>query len=448
MAPQIVPLYLEKFYAAQKTLQTKFIWNPDPFKTPYKILINSFLDSKILAILQALNIDLLICDSSNFLCNFVAEKLNITKKIFHSSSVPSPYWTDYIDISSTQYPVVVSPYNNNMGLGHRFLNFINYISVVTWHKSSKRGIQHPSYSTYDPEATNNTQFLDSNSLYTTTAVRGLSYPVYLPPNVVNLGCISCVLPQQLPVELDTFLSAYTQNIYIKIDIPNNSLTTRNILETIEELKKVGFVIKMSFTKGIKLPENAYKVEYVPTADILAHGKVVAFVHDSEWTSIIEGVYYKKPMLALSHWYDRKANGAFVEYRELGVNIENQRDMSKKNILRAIKSILEPKATWELALDKYSRIAVGVDSIKQAEKLIEGYLTNGAEHLVVKDYHEMPFYAYYNLDVWTVFAMVPLVLICVLYFGCYRIVRRWRGKQKLQKVIRIVKEMEVMKEKDE
>jgi len=70
--------------------------------------------------------------------------------------------------------------------------------------------------------------------------------------------------------------------------------------------------------------------------------------------------------------------------------------------------------------------------------------NGVEYLVVKPFYEMPFYSYYNLDVWFVFIGLPFLLISCLCLKC-------KKRQKRRPSLRIttaVQSQELSKEKME
>ena len=441
--------YMEKFLTAQNTFEDKYFWNAEPFHELFETLINDFSNSKVLFDLKKLDIDVLVCDVSNFLCNFVAQKLEIPKKVYHSPTLPSYYLTGHLESSASYHPVMTSPYTNLMSLRERFMNYLRHYILSHGIKSQRKLFAELLKEKTD-EKLYLDKFFDPISLVTTQSARGFNYPLYLPPNVAQLGCISCIMPHQVPLSLDNFLSKYKTNIFIKIDRIKTSDILKNVIDSMSEFNKFGFVIKADLPKGLKLPTNLHKIDYVPTADILASNKIIIFIHDGDWNSIIEGIYYQVPMIALSYEYDRRANGVFVQDRKIGVSLGNEIDVTKGNLFRSIRKIIDSKAKYMESIEKYSRIVNGMNTTKQIEKWFQDYINNGIEHLVVKPYYEMPFYSYYNLDVWFVIFVLPLFLTCGFFFYCSKLVKKrigkLKGRQKRDKVF--PKEKEIQKEKTE
>lgn len=422
--------YLVELYSAQNVLEEKYWFSAEPFRRSYEMIIKAFYESKVLAELKGFEIELLVCDSSNILCNLVAEKLNIQKKVSHSPTVPNPYWNDAFDFSASSHPVMSSPYTNLMGIWQRLMNYKNHLFISLSIKSQRKLFKQLLKEKEDEKLKLDNLF-DPFSLFTTQVVRGFNYPIPLPPNIANLGCMSCIRPHQVSVTLDKTLSKYTQNVYIKLDTINNPDILKSLIDTVEELKKVGFIIRADIPKGLKFPVNLHRIDYIPTVDILSNSKVNAFVHDGDWTSIVEGIYYKKPMIAISYRYDRRANGALVEDRGVGIVIDKEKDLTKKKLADSIKSVLDPKEKYLEAITKYSKIAVSIDTPHQIEKWFEIYIQKGIDHLVVKPYYEMSYFAYHNLDVWFVVIGIPMIIIIALYFALRKLLRKCKKALKGQ-----------------
>ncbi len=94
-------LYLDKVFAAHNQLEEQYLLSSETFKDSFEILIDNFSNSKVLFDLERLSVDVLICDVSNFLCSYVAEKLHIKMTVYHSPTLPNYYMMDYFESSAT-----------------------------------------------------------------------------------------------------------------------------------------------------------------------------------------------------------------------------------------------------------------------------------------------------------------------------------------------------------
>ncbi len=217
-------------------------------------------------------------------------------------------------------------------------------------------------------------------------------------------------PQPVPLNVEKFLSKYGKTIYIKIERMNTPDILKSIFETVEEMNNIGFVVKADMPRGLRTPKNLLKIDYIPTADMLGQKKIVGFMHDGDWASIVEGVYFSKPMLVLSDDYDKRANGAFVEHRMIGVSIGYSKEITTSNLIQKMKIVLNPDVEMTRNIQKYSQLLIGIDTKKLIEKTFDNYIKNEIEHLVVKPFYEMPFYSYYNIDVWVTLFGIPALVI--------------------------------------
>jgi len=442
--------YMEKLFTAHNRFEDNYFSKGESFREPYEAIITDFVESKVLFDLKRLEIDVLVCDVSNLLCNFVAQKLDIIKKVYYTPTLPSYYLIDHLESTASYHPVMTSPYTNLMSLRERFMNYLRHY-ILKHSIKSQRKLFAEIIQKKGGDKISLDKFFDPISLVASQSSLGFNYPLYLPPNVAQLGCISCIMPHQLPLILEKFINKFKTNIFIKIDRINTPDILKNVIDSIGEFNKIGFLVRADFPKGLKLPGNLYKMDYIPTVDILASGKISGFIHDGDWSSIIESVYYEVPMIVLSYEYDRRANGAFVNDRKIGVSIRNADDVTKGNLFRAIKKIVDSRSNFMDSIQRYSRIIVGLNTTKQIEKWFQGYIDNGIEHLVVKPYYEMPFYEYYNMDVWFVVLGLPFLLISGVCFGCFRMLKRVLKKLqslKQSKKQTFPKERELPKEKIE
>jgi len=436
--------YLESLYKAQNLFEARHPWSAEHYRETFEIIIKQFHDAKVLEALKRMDINLLVCDASNFLCNYAAQNLEGVKVVYHAPAVPSYYLRDYFETSASYHPVMTSPYTNIMNIRQRFFNYVRDIFLARSIKHERKLfaeiLKHNEH-----QKINMHEFIDPISLFTTQSVKGFNYPLYTPPNLAYLGCVSCLLPHQLPITLDKFLARASKNIYIKLDRIESPDILKNIIDTVEELRKIGFVISVDLPLGLKLPGNLHKIDYIPTADLLADERISAIIHDNDWSCILEAVYYHKPMIGLGYIYERKANGAFIEDRGVGISADREKEMTKDRLVQSIKEIVDPKKDYIATLEKYSKILMTVNSTKVAEKVFEDYVTNGIEHLVVKPFYEMPSYSYYNLDVWFVLVGLPLILFSCLCFQCKRL-RKPKRRPSLR--ITTVQSQDTSKEKIE
>jgi len=168
-------------------------------------------------------------------------------------------------------------------------------------------------------------------------------------------------------------------------------------------------------ENVETPKNIFKDKNGNSADILSLAKTAGFINDGDYSSFLEGVYFKKPMIVMPHNYEGQSNGALVKDRGMGIFIEDEEDFNVEHFDEAMSEILNNQSRFKRNLLINSRRILKANNSEVIEKLFDFYFVHGAENLVVSPYLDLSSLEFYNID-------IVLMVFAIFVFCCY-----WLGR---------------------
>jgi len=402
-------IFLKNLNKAEDRFNSKSIDSLRALNESYNLYIDAIYTQSFQNELRQLQSEAIVCDASNYLCNVIASKLNASKIISYWSTIINPYWVDSLEMSTSSYPMPNSPFTNQMTLLQRIKNTINYYTLLLTNKYQKRLIDQYLYPKEKNEG-----FLDYKplTLFITQDPQGLTYPLNVPPNIASVGCFTCLWPNPLPPVVQKFLTKRRRNILVKFDRAVGFEETNIIIETLSKFPEIGFLIKGNIAGDVETPMNVFKTENVNTVDLLANRKVVALIHDGDFNSIIEGVYFRRPMVILPDHYAR-ANGVLISERMLGLAMNEEEKFTITTFKKAIESFLANLANYEGNLKRDSNIIRNINSTFEVKKWFNYYMENDISTLVVKPHDSLNSFEYNNIDIILFSSLITI-------FGFYQV----------------------------
>ncbi len=408
--------YIRTFNEGKNKFYQKSLLSLRAFNETNHLYMKIFSESDVLANLTELRPNILVCDVDNFLCGYLAEKLNVARVIYYSKTMLNIYWMDHFDIHPGSYPMPNSGYTTQMNFKERVHNLINYYKLLWTGKYQKRLFKQAVVSGRKEDEKEEELFgVNIQPLYISEDVQALTYPFNYPPNFVPLGCFTCSVKRPLPNFLQQFLNQYSKVILVKFDKLLDEKESHVLVEVLSKYFKTGFILRGTLDENIETPKNIFRDKNGNSADILSLAKTAGFINDGDHSSFLEGVYFKKPMIVLPHNYEGQSNGALVKDRGMGIFIEDEEDFNVENFDQAVNEILSNQSKFKKNLLINSRRILKTNNSEVIERLFDFYFVHGADNLVVYPYFELSSLEFYNVD-------IILMVFAILIFCCY-----WLGR---------------------
>lgn len=406
--------YAQALNEARLQFQSKSLLSLRAYNESNYLLMNTFSQSKIMTKLVNVEANVLICDSENFLCEYLAKKLSISKIVYYSKTMFNIYWMDYFEMHPSSHPVPNSAFTNQMDFKQRVQNLINYYKLFLTGKYQKRLGKQAILSKEEDAAKLSLEY-NKDALYISEDVVTLSYPFSYPPNFAPLGCIGCVSKKPFSNFLQQFVNQNSKLVLVKFGNIMSDQESQVLVGVLTKYPKIGFILRGTIDENVETPSNIFKDKNGNTADILSLIKTSAFIHDGDHSSFLEGVYFKKPMIVLPHNHEGQANGALIRERGLGVFIEDEEDFTIQNLDQAMNEVVNNSGKFKRNLLVNSRRIPKGEAFEGVDRIFDFYLTFGSENLSVSPYHNMANLEYYNID-------IMLMTTMVVIFFCY-----WVGR---------------------
>ncbi|XP_072931510.1 UDP-glucosyltransferase 2-like [Epargyreus clarus] len=174
----------------------------------------------------------------------------------------------------------------------------------------------------------------------------LSGSSLLPSNIKEVGGYHIKEPKPLPDDFQKYIDESEHGV-IYISFGSNMRTStlpqtklESIIAAVQELpQRVIFKWERKTLPGN--PKNIYVSKWLPQNDILAHPKILAFFSHCGLLGATEAIHYGVPLLCMPIFGDQPSNAAAAEEAGLGVQIDFN-DLTKDNILKKLKTILDPQ----------------------------------------------------------------------------------------------------------
>ncbi|KAJ0176089.1 hypothetical protein K1T71_008263 [Dendrolimus kikuchii] len=236
-----------------------------------------------------------------------------------------------------------------------------------------------------------------------------------PSNVIEVGGYHVPKAKPLTGDLKKFVDAAEHGIiYISFGsvvqcstMPEDKVQA--ILGAMNELPQ-RFIWKWE-NKSMNFNKNKlYIADWLPQVDILGHPKTLAFVSHAGMGGTTEAIHNAVPVVAVPIIGDQPANAAAIEESGLGVQLQIQ-DITKSNLLSALKTILDPKFRAKVKMVSqawHDRPMTPLDTAVYWTEFVARYPNFTFRTAAA----EVPLYQYLNLDIAAVFLTVFIMTYLV------------------------------------
>jgi len=174
--------------------------------------------------------------------------------------------------------------------------------------------------------------------------------------------------------------------------------------------------KIIFNQSL-IPEN-FKVftEQIPQLDVLAHPAVKVFVSHCGANSLIESLYFGKPILGIPVRGDQFGNAAIAETLGAGESLKGISNLDEKHVFEMLTKVMTtPK--YREAAENVSRLLHMSNGAENGAREIEffAHVKNYADYFTPLSY-EVPWFVKAHLDI-ILFILVVLFLSWKLLQCC-------------------------------
>ncbi|PNF35836.1 UDP-glucuronosyltransferase 2B1 [Cryptotermes secundus] len=260
----------------------------------------------------------------------------------------------------------------------------------------------------------------------------LNRPRPLVPGIVEVGGLHIKPPKKLPKDLEDYLNEAEHGVIYF------SMGSMIRAETLPSEKRDAFLQAFSELPQRVLwkwesdampgqPNNVKIAKWLPQFDILNHPNVRVFVSHGGLLGTIETVYAGVPMVGIPMFADQPMNiKAIVDFK-MGVSI-NYKDISKENILKAVRTVLDEPSYRENA-KHLSRIYMDrpMSAMDTAIFWTEYVIRHkGAAHLRPAILH-LAWYQYLLLDVLAVILLFVITVFLLFYIITRKLIKKFTAK---------------------
>ncbi|XP_057676950.1 UDP-glucuronosyltransferase 1-2-like [Corythoichthys intestinalis] len=255
------------------------------------------------------------------------------------------------------------------------------------------------------------------------------------PNVVYIGGFQCRSAGPLPAQLEDFVQSAGEHGVIVMSL--GSLVNAMPESDAEEIAAVFARLPQKVVwrhKGPRpstLGNNTLMLDWMPQKDLLGHPQTKVFVAHGGTNGLQEAIFYGVPVLGIPLFFDQFDNLLRLEHRGAAkilelVDLSQGFEASLKELLSQDGYRRNMRRLSELHRDQ------PLTPMERAVFWVEYVMRHkGAPHLRTRAY-EMPWYAYYGVDVALVLAAVPaataLLAVVFVRFFCCRKTTKSKTKQ--------------------
>ncbi|KAG4070679.1 hypothetical protein HA402_013599 [Bradysia odoriphaga] len=242
------------------------------------------------------------------------------------------------------------------------------------------------------------------------------------PGLIDIGGAGIRAPKKLPADIQKFLDEAVEGVvYVSFgaNVKWRDMPTEKLNEFVESFNSLKFKVlwKCDLTDVPNQSTNIFIRQWLPQSDILAHKNVRLFITHGGMFGTTEGISRGVPMLFMPFYGDQFRNAAKTVEKGFGL-ILHIRDVSRQKLTEKIETLVYDKQYRE-RVKEISKIFNDnlVHPMDEAMYWIEYVIRHkGAAHLKSAAV-EMPFYAYYSIDVFGVLIALPIVVLAVLVKLC-------------------------------
>ncbi|KAM8829484.1 UDP-glucuronosyltransferase 2A2-like isoform 1-T2 [Synchiropus picturatus] len=343
----------------------------------------------------------------------------------HFSIAPSPL--SYI-------PQLFSQFTDKMGFFERVSNVI-YHSILLYMRAY---VSNPPYQAvcdkyFGPEV-NVLQLMQGADLWLMRVDFTFELPRPTMPNVVYIGGFQGKPAKPLPDDLEEFMQSSGEHGVIIMTLGTllgdlGSEYSQLFASAFANLpQKV--IWRHIGEKPASLGNNTRLVEWMPQNDILGHPKTKLFVTHGGTNGLYEALHHGVPVLGVPLIFDQFDNMVRMKAKGVGDFIElTQVDV--ETLTDTLRNILDPQAKYKQNMVKLSQLHLDkpIEPLENAVFWIEYVARHkGAAHLRT-DWHKLPWYSYYCVDVLAFLVAVISLVVAVLITSCRWLVHTLMRKKK-------------------
>lgn len=256
------------------------------------------------------------------------------------------------------------------------------------------------------------------------------------PNIAYIGGFQCKPSKPLTSELEEFVQSSGEHGFILMSLGTlvKGLPTEMTSEIAAAFAQLPqkVVWRHVGERPSNLGNNTLLVKWMPQNDLLGHSKIKAFVAHGGTNGIYESIYHGVPIIGIPLLFDQFENVLRLEARGAAKIVDTTK-LTSQNFLEALREVLY-NPSYRNNMKRLSALHRDkpMHPLDTAVYWIEFVMRHkGAAHLRTDSY-QMPWYAYYSLDVFCFLLAVLLVLTAVVVgsirFLCLRLCRKHKPKQ--------------------
>lgn len=167
---------------------------------------------------------------------------------------------------------------------------------------------------------------------------------------------SSSLPKDKLLEVLAALKEFPQKVIWKWE-DKTLIVDKNHMYLSDWLPQVDILGNMKYYVYIRRTSGYMYITYIRPVQIIflsyassflvsllmftGHSKTLAFYSHAGFGGTTEAIHYGVPMIAMPIVGDQPSNAAVIEESELGIQLQ-YRDLTKDNLVAALKTVLDPK----------------------------------------------------------------------------------------------------------
>ncbi|EDV23960.1 uncharacterized protein TRIADDRAFT_2560, partial [Trichoplax adhaerens] len=382
-------------------------------------------DKKLLDELKNENFDAIVCDVSCYMCQVVAEyidiKIQVDVSLFgfgdpllaRAFNIPSP-------LAYVRQVGLTSPYK--MGLYHRTFNVILRLIVPFF---IDQFMFNPMY------AAINTTNLGLDSLPNYSIKRSTFLLVNsdfalensrpITPTTKVVGPILPRPPAALPPNLQQFINSNNKGTIVvsfgSVFSALKFLTDIQIFFHSFDRLPYNVIWKYPDENRVNMDNSIKTVQWLPQNDLLGHPNVIAFVTHCGLNSVLEAAYHGVPMVAIPVAGDGYDHAQKILAKNIGVVLD-VKTITSDEVFNAIMQVTTDKSI----IASVKRVAKCIKNrpnnrtpVEEAVDWIEYALGNEGGHYLRTMEYTIPWYKLYLIDIFTIFFIALFIILKIFQF---------------------------------
>ncbi|XP_010897767.1 UDP-glucuronosyltransferase 2A1-like isoform X1 [Esox lucius] len=247
------------------------------------------------------------------------------------------------------------------------------------------------------------------------------YPRPFLPNFKFVGGIHCKPAKPLPADMEEFVQSsgdYGIVVFTLGSMIKNLTTERgNMIASALGQIPQKVLWRLSGQKPETLAPNTRVYDWIPQNDLLGHPKTRAFITHGGTNGIYEAIYHGVPMVGIPLFADQPDNMVHMKTKGAAV-IMDFNTMKTQDLVDGLNTVINEPLYKENAM-RLSRIHHDRPMSPKDEAVfwVEFTMRNkGAKHLRVQA-HDLTWYQYHSLDVFTFLLAITIFLTLLLVKSC-------------------------------